>query len=166
MVRLDVNLFTHALDIAGEYSPRRRRNSAGDVIGSLRYAKTRQNTGNMKTALLSVCLGCDSTMVAMNKHPEEFTYIKTLLALQHVSARPFIERAAENAEIANGVEMFDTAIHKLTGFHVDELSPIEHAKAVTVPTLVVQVHDDVLTKPSMCKRSTTTFPPRTRSCSG
>jgi hypothetical protein len=132
----------------------------------LRYAKTRQNTGNMKTALLSVCLGCDSTMVAMNKHPEEFTYIKTLLALQPVSARPFIERAAENAEIANGVEMFDTAIHKLTGFHVDELSPIEHAKAVTVPTLVVQVHDDVLTKPSMCKRSTTTFPPRTRSCSG
>ena len=87
-------------------------------------------------------------MVAMNKHPEEFTYIKTLLALQPVSARPFIERAAENAEIANGVEMFDTAIHKLTGFHVDELSPIEHAKAVTVPTLVVQVHDDVLTKPS------------------
>jgi hypothetical protein len=28
------------------------------------------------------------------------------------------------------------------------LSPIEHAKAVNIPTLVVQVHDDVLTKPS------------------
>lgn len=44
-----------------------------DVIGSLRYAKSRKDTGKMKTAMLSVCLGCNSTMVAMNKHPEEFT---------------------------------------------------------------------------------------------
>jgi hypothetical protein len=29
-----------------------------------------------------------------------------------------------------------------TGFHVDEQSPIPHAKAVRVPTLVAQVHDD------------------------
>src|SRR5271170_6334733 len=119
-----------------------------DVIGSLRYAKSRKDTSNMKTALLSVCLGCNSTMVAMNKHPEEFTHIKALLALQPVSARPFIERASEKAGIEKGVEMFDAAIHKLTGFHIDELSPIEHAKAVTAPTFVVQVHDDVLTKPS------------------
>jgi len=78
-----------------------------DVIGSLRYAKSRKDTGGMKTALLSVCLGCDSTMVAMNKHPEEFTHIKVLLALQPVSARPFIERASEKAGIEKGVEMFD-----------------------------------------------------------
>jgi len=116
-----------------------------DVIGSLRYAKTR---GHMKTALLSVCLGCNSTMVAMNRHPEEFTHIQALLAHQPVSARPFVERASENAGIANGPELFDAASRRRTGFGIDELSPIEHAKAVAVPTLVVQVHDDVLTKPS------------------
>ena len=55
---------------------------------------------------------------------------------------PFIERASENAGIENGVELFDAAIHKLTGFHVDELSHIEHAKAVTLPTMVVPVHHD------------------------
>jgi uncharacterized protein len=119
-----------------------------DVIGSLCYTKSRKDTRDMQTALLSVCLGCDSTMVAMNKHPEEFTNIQALLALQPVSARPFIERASENAGIQDGVRMFDAAIQRRTGFHIDELSPIEHAKAVTVPTLVVQVHDDVLTKPS------------------
>ena len=119
-----------------------------DVIGSLRYVRSRADAGKMKTALLSICLGCNSTIVAMNRHPEEFAHIKSLLALQPVSARPFIERASENAGIENGVELFDAAIHKLTGFRVDELSPIEHAKAVTVPTLVVQVHNDVLTKPS------------------
>jgi hypothetical protein len=119
-----------------------------DVIGSVRYAATRADTAGMKTALLSVCLGCNSTMVAMSRHPEEFRHIKTLLALQPVSARPFIERACENAGIANGIAMFDAEIHKLTGFHIDELSPIEHAKAVTLPTFVVQVRDDILTKRS------------------
>ena len=87
-------------------------------------------------------------MVAMNKHPDEFRNIQALLALQPVSARPFVERASENAGIPDGPQMFDAAILKRTGFHLDELSPIDHAKAVTVPTLVVQVHDDVLTKPS------------------
>lgn len=119
-----------------------------DVIGSMRYAKSRQDTAGMRTALLSICLGCNSTMVAMHKHPEEFAHIKALLAHQPVSARPFVERAAESAGIEHGVELFDAASLRRTGFHVDELSPIEHAKAVTVPTLVVQVHDDTLTKPS------------------
>jgi pimeloyl-ACP methyl ester carboxylesterase len=66
-----------------------------DVIGSIRYAKSRPDTAEMKTSLLSVCLGCDSTIVAIDKHPEEFEHINSLLALQPVSARPFIERAAE-----------------------------------------------------------------------
>jgi hypothetical protein len=40
------------------------------------------------------------------------------------------------------------ALHRRTGFHVDEQSPIEHAKSVQLLTLVAQVHDDVLTRPS------------------
>lgn len=119
-----------------------------DVIGSLRYAKSRPDTKDMQTVLLSVCLGCNSTIVAMDKHPEEFADVKAMIALQPVSARPFIERAAERSGLADGTEQFDEAIHKLNGFHMDELSPIPHAHAVTVPTLVAQVHDDVLTKPS------------------
>ena len=119
-----------------------------DVIGSLRYARSRPDTGTMTTAMLSICLGCNSTLVAMSKHPEEFKHIKALLALQPVSARPFIARASEQAGIVNGVELFDVAIRKLHGFHVDELSPIEYAKDVTVPTLVAQVHDDSATRPS------------------
>jgi uncharacterized protein len=75
----------------------------------------------MKTALLSGCLGCDATRAAMNKHPGAFRHIKALVALRPVSARPFVERTCENAGIENGVELFDAAIHKLTGFHVDEL---------------------------------------------
>lgn len=119
-----------------------------DVIGSMRYAKARPDTANMTTSLLSVCLGCNSTIVAMDKHPEEFAHIRSMVALQPVSARPFVEQGAAAAKVENGPAQFDEAVFKLTGFHMDELSPIPHAHAVTVPTLVVQVHDDFLTKPS------------------
>ena len=37
---------------------------------------------------------------------------------------------------------------KRCGLHLDDVWPIEYAKAVTVPTLVAQVHHDFLTKPS------------------
>ena len=67
-----------------------------DVIGSLRYAKARKDTAGMTTALLSVCLGCDSTKVAMNKYPESLGTSRRW-ALQPVSARPVIERASESA---------------------------------------------------------------------
>jgi len=120
-----------------------------DVIGSIRYAKSRSDTANMTTGLLSVCLGDDSTFVAMDTHPEEFADIRVMIALQPISARAFVEKnIVERAGIENGVELFDEALHRRTGFHVDEQSPIPHAKAVRVPTLVVQVLDDALTYPS------------------
>jgi uncharacterized protein len=120
-----------------------------DVIGSIRYAKSRSDTARMDTVLLSVCLGANSTFVAMDKHPEEFVDIKAMVALQPISARAFVEKnIVEGAGIGDGVQLFDQALHRRTGFHVDEQSPIPHAKAVQVPTLVAQVHDDTLTYPS------------------
>ncbi len=101
------------------------------MIGSIRYAKSRSDTANMTTGLLSVCLGADSTFVAMDKHPEEFADIRVMIALQPISARAFVEKnIVERAGIENGVELFDEALHRRTGFHVDEQSPIPHAKAV------------------------------------
>ena len=60
----------------------------------------------------------------------------------------FVETAVENQQIANGLELFDVAFHKRTGFHLADVWPMEYAKAVTVPTLVAQVRNDFLTKPS------------------
>lgn len=120
-----------------------------DVIASIRYARTRPDTANMTTGLLSVCLGADSTFVAVDKHPEEFEHIKAMIALQPISARAFVERVVvEGAGIDNGVELFDEALRGRTGFRVDEQSPIPHAPAVKMPTLVAQVRDDTLTFPS------------------
>jgi pimeloyl-ACP methyl ester carboxylesterase len=118
-----------------------------DVIGSLRYATTQPDTKNMKKALLSVCLGADSTAVAWSKHPAEFSEIQAMVMLQPVSGRYIVEEFVKSIGMDDGYEKFDKAVQERTGFHLSEQSPLEHVKAVTVPTLVAQVHDDTMTRP-------------------
>lgn len=119
-----------------------------DVIGSLRYAKSRPDTKKMKIALYSRCLGANATIVGMKMYPEEFKDVKAMFALQPVSPKVFVETAVENNKIENGITLFDEAFHKRTGFYLKDVWPMEYAKAVTIPTLVAQVKNDFLTKPS------------------
>ena len=118
-----------------------------DVIGSLRYAAGRPDTKDMKKALLSVCLGADSTAVAWSKHPEEFAEIQAMVMLQPVSANYIVDEFVKAVGIDDGYANFDKAVHERTGFHLAEQSPLEHVKAVSVPTLVAQVHHDTMTRP-------------------
>jgi len=120
-----------------------------DVIGSLRYAKSRPDTKNMKKALLSVCLGADSTAVAWSKHPEEFDEIRAMVMLQPVSANYIVDEFVKAVGIEDGYAKFDQAVHERTGFHLAEQSPLEHVKAVTVPTLVAQVRTDPDPRPAL-----------------
>ena len=113
-----------------------------EVIGSLQYAKSRLDTKDMKTALYSRCTGANATVVAMTKHPEAFNHILAMIALQPAAPRGFVEAALQAAGIANGRESFDQALHRRSGYRLDDFRPIEDTKAVTVPTLVAQVHDD------------------------
>ncbi|GGN44333.1 hypothetical protein [Streptomyces fuscichromogenes] len=46
-----------------------------------------------------------------------------------------------------GYDRLDQAVLLRTGFHLAEQSPAKYASAITVPTLVGQVHDDVMTTP-------------------
>lgn len=101
----------------------------------------------MKKVLLSVCLGADSTAVACSKHRDEFSEIQAMVMLQPVSGRPIVETFVQTIGMKDGFEKFDKAVFERTGFHLDEQSPIEYVKAVTVPTLVAQVHDDSMTRP-------------------
>ena len=91
------------------------------------------DTKNMKKALLSVCLGADSTAVAWSKHPEEFAEIQAMVMLQPVSGRYIVEEFVKSIGVDDGYEKFDKAVHERTGFHLSEQSPLEHVGAVTVP---------------------------------
>jgi hypothetical protein len=101
----------------------------------------------MTTLLLSVCLGGESTCVAMAKHPEEFEHIKSLILLQPVSASYIIEEFVKTINIPDGYAQFDKALGERTGFHLAEQSPLGYAKSIRIPTLVAQVHHDSMTRP-------------------
>lgn len=118
-----------------------------DVIGSLKYVNSRPDTKNMQKGLLSICLGCNSTIIAMDKHPEYFEDVKCMIALQPISLKYFIEKAAEgmNLKVKEATDYFNEKLRSVNGFSLDELTPLPYAKSVTVPTKVFQVHDDFRT---------------------
>jgi len=118
-----------------------------DVIGSIRYAKKRPDTKNMKIGLRSVCMGSNATIIGMAKHPEEFKDILAMVAPQPISLICFAKKAFEKMGVENGVEMLSKRLFETSGTHLNEMSPLKYASAVTVPTLVTQVHQDAGTYP-------------------
>ncbi len=117
-----------------------------DVIGSVRYAKSRPDLAAMATGLYSRCMGGNSTIIAMGKHPDEFEHIKALVLLNVVSGKTFIERGAENMGLdpAEAAKRLDVQVRKLTGFRLDEETPAPWGHGVTVPTFMAQLRRDFL----------------------
>ncbi|WP_193200930.1 alpha/beta hydrolase family protein [Nostoc sp. MG11] len=121
-----------------------------DVIGSLIYAKTRRELSGMTIGLFSQCLGCNSTIFAMSRHPEHLkdVHVRCLVGVQPLSPRFFLERQLDLIGVpADRIEELDRYIKLITSFDLHQLAPIQAAKSVTLPTLVYQVYDDVMTKP-------------------
>jgi hypothetical protein len=82
----------------------------------------------------------------MARWPDEFGHIKALVLLQPVWARTFIERGAESMHLdpEKAAKRLDQRVRELTGFRLDELTPLPYAKHVKVPTLQAQVRRDSL----------------------
>ena len=116
-----------------------------DVIGSIRYAKSRKETANMKTSLHSMCMGCNGTFLAMEKHPEEFEHILSMIAIQPLNGRTFIERTCENLgiDVEEGLKTFAPIYQKMTGFRVEDHDMRSCVKSVMVPTFMLQVRNDM-----------------------
>jgi hypothetical protein len=62
-----------------------------DVVGSVRYTKGRKELAAMRTGLYSRCMGGNSTIIAMDKGPEEFEHIKAMV-LRWCRAEPSSKR--------------------------------------------------------------------------
>ena len=120
-----------------------------DVIGSLQYARSRAETADMTIGLFSRCVGGNSTMYAMERHPEAFKDVRCMVSPQPLSSGVALERALERFGIpVDRLSDLDELIFRKTSFHIDEFSPVPWAKSVRVPTLLYQVRDDLYTRPS------------------
>ncbi len=124
-----------------------------DVVGSIRHARQRADLAGVRIALFSRCLGCNSTMAAMQRYPEEFDGISCLVGAQPVTTRIIVGHQLQLAGVpADRVEQaltdLDGLVRLRTSFGWSDRDNHEWAKSVSVPTLLYQVHDDVLTEPT------------------
>jgi uncharacterized protein len=125
------------------------RYAARDVVGSLDYVRSRPDLNDAAIGLFSRCMGANATFTAMTLHPEAFGDVRCLVAPQPLSPRVTLERSLElmgvNAE--ESIEELGDMIRLHTSLRLDDDSPVEAARSVTVPTFLYQVKDDILTRP-------------------
>lgn len=120
-----------------------------DVIGSLRYARSRPDLAGARIGLFSRCVGANATMKAMTRAPAEFDDVRCMVSPQPLSAGVSMARALERFGIpVERMQELDELVFRRTSFHIDEMSPVPWASSVRVPTLLYQVRDDVYTHPS------------------
>jgi hypothetical protein len=122
---------------------------ARDVVGSLAYVRGRAGLRQMTIGLFSRCMGCNATMFAMSRHPEAFDGVRCMVGPQPLSVRVTLERALALAGIpVDRIDDLEERIRRHNSFRLDDMSPVPAAKSVMIPTVLYQVHDDLLTKPS------------------
>jgi len=82
----------------------------------------------------------------MSKWPDEFEHIRALVLPNVVCGRTFVERPAEHLhpDPVKTVVRMDERLRELTGFRLDEDTPLPYARGVIVPTLMAQLRRDFL----------------------
>jgi len=117
-----------------------------DVLGSLTYVRTREETKDMDIHLHSMCLGGNATLVAMRKQPQAFEGIKSMMLVQPISGEALIRRLSKNMWLGEkGYKVFEQKYKEIWGYRIEDSSPVIDAQAVKIPTLVTQVKDDSFT---------------------
>jgi uncharacterized protein len=143
----DFRNFGHSGDANGRLQSNNRF-EARDVIGSLRYVRSRSDLSKMSVGLFSRCMGANATFRAISTDPDAFADVRCLVAPLLLSASVGLERMLEGAGLGHRLAEVAERQRRITGTPPNELSPVEWAAAVTMPTLTYGVRDDAITRPS------------------
>lgn len=119
-----------------------------DVIGSLRYVRSRSDLKNLKLGLLSRCCGMNATMVAMSKHREEFDDVRAIVAPQPISLSSFYRTILDHMGMSDALPEVADALRRVTSMELKDMDMPQYASAVDIPTMLLQVRDDTLTTPA------------------
>lgn len=130
-----------------------------DVLGSLQYVKNREDTKNMEIHLHSMCLGANSTLVALKKQPEVFKDVKSMMLIQPISGDYLVKRLCKTMFLGKkGYDIFEEIYRQQFGFSITDSSPIVDAEYVNIPTFLTQVKEDSATYPEDVQRVYDTLP--------
>lgn len=123
-----------------------------DVVAALDYVQTNASLRDKNVGFVSFCLGADSTIVAMSKHPEAFKHVKCLVAVQPISFEVFVRTYLRKRLGPLGASLFLSPIRSFfnlqSKYRLEDMSPAKFVKDITVPTLYVQTRNDPWTEPS------------------
>lgn len=124
------------------------RFEARDVVGSLQYARSRQDLNDMSIGLFSRCNGANATLYAAHTEPRHFDQVRCLLLCQPLSIRSVLTRELEMMGIPDRIEELEREIQRAASCTLDEMSPSSWARSVHLPAFIYQVHDDLMTTPA------------------
>ena len=116
-----------------------------EVLASIDYIRNRPDTAEKDISLMSMCMGANATFNAMEKAPEAFEDIKSVIAIAPLKGRTTIERNCEQMQIPveEGVAAFDPIYNGFTDLHVSDHNIIPKAANVNIPIFYFQVRDDM-----------------------
>ncbi len=123
-----------------------------DVSAAMDYV---QNSGDLKdkeVGFVSFCRGANSTIIAMSKNPEKFEKVKCLVAVQPISMEVFVRTYAKKRFTRAGsrliLPLITWFVNLQSKYRLEDMSPANFVKDITVPTLYVQTRNDPWTEPS------------------
>ena len=116
-----------------------------EVLASIAYVKSRKDLADHGISLMSMCMGANATINAMEQKPEAFKDIKSLIAIAPLKGQTTIERQSEQLGIPadEAIKAFESLYHNLTGLTVNDHNIIPKARHINVPTFFLQVRDDM-----------------------
>ena len=122
------------------------RFEARDVVGSLSYARTRVDLKGTKIALFSKCNGANATLFAMHSQPEHFEDVRCMVACQPLSVGVVNARILELMGLGDRLEQLEEEIFLAASIRFGQMSPPDWASSVRIPTYLLQVKEDKLTR--------------------
>ena len=121
-----------------------------EVLASIDYIKGNAGTSNMDISLMSMCMGANATMNAMERRPESFEDIKCWIAIAPLKGRTFLERTFEtmNIPMVEGERAYDSIYNKISGLRVENHDILQKVKHIKIPTFYLQVRNDMNSRAS------------------
>ncbi len=116
-----------------------------DVLGAIEYVESRPSLRTPQIGFASFCMGANATIVALSKGGDLVEEVKFLVAVQPISVGVFLRRYMSNVYTPLSlylIPIVDRFVQWRGGFAFREMSPLEYAKDVRVPTLYIQARED------------------------
>lgn len=114
------------------------------ILGAVEYVNKR-NTSKPQIGFVSLCMGANSTIIALSKGKETLKNIKFMVAVQPISAEVFIAnfmRVQYTSLSLFLVPIVNKLCQMRGGYAFDKMSPYEYAKNIQVPAMYVQAETD------------------------